>query len=121
MGSITGLGTKKSHMLSGCLKRHWNLGLEGAGFASVPVSFLEILLDLARIPALSWGKELFYFSCSIPQLQWVSTTSFRLCLMPLSPSRERGDGSGQHLLGVSSVPIVSLTRCGGVPTSGLRP
>ena len=37
------------------------LGLEGVAFASVPVSFLEILLDLAQIPALSQGQRTFSF------------------------------------------------------------
>lgn len=98
------------------LQRHWNLGLEGVGSASVPVSFLEILAGLSTDSCpLPGAKQLFIFLCPLPQLQWVSITSFRWCFFTLSPAaeclclqqRERGDGSGQHLRVVASPTITS--------------
>lgn len=70
------------------MQRHWNLGLEGVGSASVPVSFLEILLDLARIPALSQEERAFLFFL-FPSPAAVGLHHFlQVMLFYLSPAAE---------------------------------
>lgn len=61
-------------------------GPRGCGRHWCSASFLEVTLDLARIPALPRGKELSYFSCSFAQLHWVSISAPGLLSFCLSPA-----------------------------------